>query len=429
MYASNLIASADNKEKHADLLRRIQGLVEEVPQAKSPSLEVMLLQADYQRAENLAGSWLSAPDNTSARDEAAAILDRIAPQLDQRQQQLQAELDRLLGEMEELKEGDARRVKENEVARLKSVAGRAAYFAAWSSYYLARVRPDSPQAKAALVRARDVFLGILGIDGDYQGLDGEMLGLESIWRARALIGLGLSEAAVGNLEGSRACFDLLERPSVSSEVREQAPYWRLESLLSAGQYAAALQFAKERIEAFSGSPTQAKVSFCVSLVRAARPQPEAPPEARQLGALGIAGLVKLRQTRALQELIDKYQIALDGASGFSCVGLAASSCSRKPSAASRRTTIERRPRSCPQRLPPTKPSRIWERPRSAALFSAGAGIGSSVSRKRLGLLSKPFPDCRRARTATPRKPLGWLLCPTRRWLRRSPVMSRRPPTC
>jgi len=118
--------------------------VQKVPQARTPSLEVMLLQADYHRAEGLIGKWLDTPSDTKTRDEAAEILGRIAPQLEQRQKELQVSADRLSEQVDKMNAGDERDVKENELSRLRSIAGRAAYFAAWSNYYLVRAQPRRP---------------------------------------------------------------------------------------------------------------------------------------------------------------------------------------------------------------------------------------------------------------------------------------------
>jgi len=42
--------------------------------ANTVSLQVMLLQADYNRAESLVGQWISDSANVAARDEAKDIL-------------------------------------------------------------------------------------------------------------------------------------------------------------------------------------------------------------------------------------------------------------------------------------------------------------------------------------------------------------------
>lgn len=316
LYAAQLIASAADKPKYDDLLRRIGQLVEKFPAAQTAALEVMLLQADYQRAEQLVSQWLASPEEATARQEAAAILARIAPLLEKRRQELQNSIEKLQGEVETTTNEDARAIQEQELARVQSVAGRAAYFAAWSQYYLGRVEADQDQGRKAIAQARDAFRRMLAID-DYKELDGESLGLSSIWRARALVGLALSEAGSGNVAASRICFDLLEKSAVPAEIRDQVPNWRLESLLSAGDHAAALQLARERVKTLTGSATQGKVSFCVSLVRAAYGRgPTRPAGADELGQLGLVGLIKMRQLRAVRELMAKYPIGPEAAGGF-----------------------------------------------------------------------------------------------------------------
>ena len=155
------------------------------------------------------------------------------------------------------------------------------------------------------------------MDGNYAELDPAGLGLESIWRARALIGLGLAEAASGNLDSSRAVFDLLDRSPAPAEIRELSPYWRVQSLLNAGRITEAIEFAKPLVASFTGSASQGRVSFCVSLVRAGFGGPTpTPPANRELGMLGIMGLIKFRQQSAVRQLLDKYQIPLDAQAGF-----------------------------------------------------------------------------------------------------------------
>ncbi|MFV1967379.1 MAG: hypothetical protein ACC628_18270 [Pirellulaceae bacterium] len=317
LYAGRLIASAEDTNKYRDLEQRIQRLIDRIPEASTPSLEVMLLQADYLRAEQLVGKWIASPTDTVSRDAAAKILIRIAPQLDRLQRELRAVVDALLEEVDSMDASDERDAKENELLRLQSVAGRAAYFAAWSNYYLGRANPHLPDVKKTFTRARDIFRQLLGLGDGEDDVEPELLGLELIWRARSMIGLALSEAAVGNLDESLACFGYLEHASVPAEVRDQAPYWRLESLLAAQQFDAAFEYAKQRVGEASNKPTQGKISFFVHLVRAAYANPDAaPPNANEMGTLGIAGLVKLRQLNVVKKLIEKYRIPLDAGNGF-----------------------------------------------------------------------------------------------------------------
>jgi hypothetical protein len=317
LYSAQLIAKSEDKPAYDQVLQRIHRLVERVPEAKTASLEVMLLQADYFRAESLMSKWMADRSEAAARDEAAQILTRITPQLDQRQQQLNSSVDKLVAELDAGKTPDDHASKTQELNRVQAVTGRASFFAAWASYYLALTHANAESAKPGFVKARDIFRHILGVDGNYSEIDPSGLGLESIWRARTLIGLGLAEAAQGNIDGSRACFDLLDRSPAPSELRELSPYWRVQSLLNAGRIDEALAFAKPFVDSFSGSASQGRVSFCLSLVRVGfgGSQP-APATSRELGMLGITGLIKLRQQSAVRQMIDKYKIPLDGQAGF-----------------------------------------------------------------------------------------------------------------
>jgi hypothetical protein len=88
LYAARLMDLADDPQRYDEMLGSIQQLVAKHPQANTTALGVMLLQADYNRAETLVGQWMAAPDEPAPRDQAAAILARISPQLQSQQQEL-----------------------------------------------------------------------------------------------------------------------------------------------------------------------------------------------------------------------------------------------------------------------------------------------------------------------------------------------------
>ncbi len=201
MYAQRLMASADDSTRYDDTLERITALLQRFPQANTTSLQVMMLQADYNRAEALMAAWIGDPSQTAQRDQAKEILLRITPLLVQLQDQLNRQTSELLTALEEMPEGDALQAKEAELRRIQAVAARATYFAGWSNYYLGLAQ-QTPSNTPPYTTARDIFLKLLGIEDEALAeLEAEWLGLESIWRARAVIGLGLSLAACGDLDG------------------------------------------------------------------------------------------------------------------------------------------------------------------------------------------------------------------------------------
>jgi len=314
LYAGQLVTYSADRDKYDRALQNIERLIARFPAAKTPSLDVMLLQADYYRAEQLMNRWLTDHTQAAAREEAQKILTRIAPQLAESFGELKKTTEQLLTQLESLEAGDERDSIEQRLSRLESVAGRAGYFAGWANYYAAVAKPAATTADFA--RAVALFRELLALPDEYSDTEADMIGLESIWRSRAAIGLGLAEAGAGNLEAASLCFDWLDTPNAPPEIRDQAPYWRLQALLNAGHFDAAKQLAENQVANLSGNASAGKVSFCVSLVRSAFGQDEPTDAQRDMGMLGITGLIKLRQNGVVRQLMEQYKIQVDASAGF-----------------------------------------------------------------------------------------------------------------
>lgn len=315
LYASQLISAAQDAARYEQVTGRITLLVSRYPQAKTPSLEVMLLQADYFRAEQAMSKWLGDQRQTAAREEAQQILDRIAPQLVTHFSELKKSLEQQMTALETLPdEGEERETAERRVARLESVVGRAGYFAGWSTYYAAVARSSSTQADFA--RADQLFRQLLGVTEALTPEDRDSLGLDSPWRARAVIGWGLAAAAAGEQETAKLCFDWLEAPGTAPEIRDQAAYWRLHSLLNAKQYAAVRALAEEQLGKMALPATSGKVAFCASLARAVFGGAAELQGQRDLGLMGIVGLIKLRQNGLARQILTEFSIQADDQAGF-----------------------------------------------------------------------------------------------------------------
>ncbi len=317
LYSQQLIENLDQKARYDDLSRRVTRLLADYPAARTAALEVLLLQADYQRAEKLIGQWMVEAGQEAARDEALEILKRITPVLDARQDQLRAEVERLLAEAEKRTKVDEQ--AEKELLRQQTISARASYFTAWSIYYRSLLLPGTPVED--LRRARGIFRRLLDLadDDKYVDYDGEQLGLESPWRSRTLIGLGLCESAVGELLASRDCFKLLASGNAAPrDLRDQADYWYVQGLLNAGQTRAAVEYAQQVVPSLPNEPTQGRVSFCAALVRFAYSDParQQTEDAKQLAQVGVRGLAKLRQYRVLRDMLTKYGISIDDPRGF-----------------------------------------------------------------------------------------------------------------
>ena len=152
------------------------------------------------------------------------------------------------------------------------------------------------------------MLGV-GDEKEYADVEVDSLALESIWRSRAVIGLGLSEQGLDRDAAAARCFSWLNHASVPPTIRDQAAYWELQGLFNAGQMEEAIRFATTAVDGLSGSASPGKTSLCIALVRTALAG-DGPklPESPQLAELGIRGLARLRQYDLLDQLFLKYKI-------------------------------------------------------------------------------------------------------------------------
>lgn len=318
VYAGQLLANSENAERYDTIVQKINKLLADVPAAKTSLLEVMLLQADYYRAETLVGKWIADRSDTTSGAEARVILDRIAPELNRLHTELNEKYEKLVEKTNEMEAGAALDLKEKELTRLQAIVGRASYFAAWSNYYGGLVADSDASFEIAL----RIFRELLSVGDTYEDVEAEYLGLESIWRARTLIGLALTEAALDHTEESDACFELLQHNSVPPQLRDQVGYWKLQSLFNGQRYGDAIAFAEKQIAAFKGvsggaSATQGQVSFCVSLLQAAFAGGViANDQSQRLASLGLGGLIKIGQRGTAKQLMAKYDINPDGDAGF-----------------------------------------------------------------------------------------------------------------
>ncbi len=312
LYAERLMGTAEDNEKYEDTLRRIDALLVKVPEANTPALQVMLLQADYARGEKLYNKWVDDPSAQAAFEDAKKILSRIAPKLRSYHKELRQARDKFAEEVDKLENEAEQLEKEPELRRLNGFAARASFYAGWSNYYFALCKQNLTAAKTELDNARDSFREILSIapDDKYNEVEVDWLNLGNIHRANALIGLGLVEAALGNLKASRACFAFLEDVSAPPSIRDHTAYWFLRGLLNAGLTAEALAHAENHVKTFAGRATQGKVRYCVALVRAGFAARNPTKETRRLGMLGVQGLARLGEFSPIRLLMSEYEIEL-----------------------------------------------------------------------------------------------------------------------
>src|SRR5262245_9641499 len=310
-YAEELVAAADEPERFAKLKDRADKLLSAFPEARTPAASVALLQADYQRAETLMISWLEDRRQKQSLDDATAILNRIAPELESRQTELAAAADKAADAIEAIKSEQQRQTADEQLKRQRAVVARADYFAGWSAYYQGIARQNLATAQKDFAAAKQHFSRLLDVsdENDYAPIEAEVLGLDSIWKSRAVIGLGLAELGQKRLAAASRVFGWLAHASVLPTIRDQAAYWRLQGMLNAGLSKEAARFITTEVAAFSGRPSPGKSSLCITAIRAgAAAKRDRSSDDQQLIEQGVRGLAHMRQFESLDDLIDKYKL-------------------------------------------------------------------------------------------------------------------------
>lgn len=319
-YAEQLLSVADDPERFAALQSRLETLLATTPQARTPAIEVVLLQAEYQRAEGQVIRWLEDPANSAPLDDALGILDRIAPRLTASQKDLLAAADKEAERIDLLRSEKEREAAEQQLLRQQAIAARASYFAGWAHYYLGVARRSPSLAQRDYAAAKDHFAQLLDLTDvqDYAPIEADALGLESIWRSRAAIGLGLAELGLNRPPAAARIFAWLDHASVPPVIRDQAAYWHAQGLLNAGLVAEAARLVQQQVDGFGTSPSPGKSSLCIAAIRVAASLDDSHAAARQqLIEQGIRGLARMRQFETLDKLIEKHSLAaLADAGGF-----------------------------------------------------------------------------------------------------------------
>jgi tetratricopeptide (TPR) repeat protein len=308
LYTNELVRLGDAEEaKGEDLENRLRKLLAAYPKAETEAIKVMLLQREFRKAESLANKWLDDPEQQQVREAALQGLGKVAGPLDDLRKKLKEE------------------AEQNE--KLKEVALRAAYFAGWANYYHGILK-DSGEGKEDLQVARASFKSFFGLEEDdrpSKDTTAESVNLENFNRARAALGVILCEAALNNAEAAGPWINLLRDPATNPQVRDslrQLLVWAL--LRSAASDRAKAEAEREIADFAEGAASPGKVGMCYVLIKqgfdkdAGASGGRQPSESarRELGLLGLKGLIRMRQLDLAGRQIEKYQIAFDEKAGF-----------------------------------------------------------------------------------------------------------------
>ncbi len=313
-YAQALMDAAEDPPRFERLRLQIDKLLLTNPAASTPALQVGLLQAEFQRGEALITAWIEDPRDKQLLVRAADILGPLAAQLEAKGKELNGSIDKMMEGMDALKTEEARRVADADLLRLQATAARVTFYSGWCRYYLGVTKQDASSAQPDFGAAKSLFCDVLGVDGEKEYEDVEdvsLLGLESTWRARTVLGLALTELGIGRSAAAERCFSWLQHASAPAGLRDQGAFWQLQGLLSAPNLTGAAQFAKKGVETLSSPPTPGKNSLCIAAIRAGAAVDQAAKDAeagKSLVAAGIRGLARLRQFETLSQLVAKHKL-------------------------------------------------------------------------------------------------------------------------
>ncbi len=315
LYVGQLVEAPASTDEHVEWRRRLHELLDNVPAAHTTSVELILLEAEYQRAEALIVRWLTQPSQGAALSEARNVLASVSAALQEKRTSLEQAARRALSRWEASPVGDER--AEQEALEAQTIAARASYFTAWALLYRALL--EQPQNRSELQRATALFSELVGIDADrdVKEIPADSLGLESPWRARAVCGWMLGQAAGGDVAAAEVAWRWISQ-AATAPVQDQADYWFMYSLMWAQRWSELVQFAERRTVAPVSRATEGHTIFLVGLVHAAH-FPMAPPPGdiqRRLVSLSFGALARLQQWAAIQQLANTYGLELPAESGF-----------------------------------------------------------------------------------------------------------------
>lgn len=317
IYAAQMADNEIEDGQRALVSSRVAALVDRFPEANTPKLQAMLLEADFHRAEAIMTEWFNNRQDASLRSQAEKILAGVAPKFADLKSRLEAEIETL--REQEATEQDDKKLDalDRDIQRLGSLGNMATYNLAWTSYYLG-VCQTGPEAAAQFATARASFRELLGlVEADkYSELDPALIGLESSYISRSMIGLAQTELGLGNIADGKACYELVRSNSAPPMIRDLAPSLYLLGLVNAEQYNEAVAFASQHIETFTGNPSQGKANFCLVLIFAGLKSGVQADAVTQLGQLGIVGAAKLRMFALLGRHIAAGDIKIKDDSGF-----------------------------------------------------------------------------------------------------------------
>lgn len=269
LIVARMVGGEEATDAAADT-KRLKALLENYPKLRTPALEASIAYADFKRVERLCQSAFDEP-STYASINVVAELQTLATRLARLREQWTAEAQ--VTAPNELEANDS---PQNESRLREGLTRQVQFLQAWTHFYQG-VFATSPEQKLQQWRdANGAFRAILQIppERDLTEIDADWFELSLAPMARVLLGLGITEQALGNDPSADYCFAMLDSSPVPRSIRDSIGQWRLRGFAFARQWERATEWLrKNRASGFSLVP--------VALAQAAgsaTPPPNAPAD-------------------------------------------------------------------------------------------------------------------------------------------------------
>ena len=301
------------------LLRQLEQVLLVCPQLRTPELNILLIQAEYQKAFLTLSRWMEIPTDLDSRNDAVGQFTALVPQFDRQTGELEEKIESLQKRID-IEENETRL---DEIAaeqdKFKAALLRASYYAAWNDYYLAIGLVDKTSRGQAADRARQRFADFLGfdLDRDYEIADPESLELEMPLRARAGMGLAVVELMNNHKTEAEKWIDWLASPRVDRSIREDQEGELILALLLTEQYEEAIARVRNKIRDLGPPASLPEVRLSRTLARYGEFALDSQvPQAESLRGLGYEGLVRQRQFKLASEILAEFNSSPPSSNNF-----------------------------------------------------------------------------------------------------------------
>ena len=301
------------------LLRQLEQVLLVCPQLRTPELNILLIQAEYQQAFLTLSRWMEIPTDLDSRNDAVGQFTALVPQFDRQTGELEEKIESLQKRID-IEENETRL---DEIAaeqdKFKAALLRASYYAAWNDYYLAIGLVDKTSRGQAADRARQRFADFLGfdLDRDYEIADPESLELEMPLRARAGMGLAVVELMNNHKTEAEKWIDWLASPRVDRSIREDQEGELILALLLTEQYEEAIARGRNKIRDLGPPASLPEVRLSRTLARYGEfALASQVPQAESLRGLGYEGLVRQRQFKLASEILAEFNSSPPSSNNF-----------------------------------------------------------------------------------------------------------------